>query len=816
MLELKNVTKNYKLNNGIVTALKGINITFRKSEFVSILGASGCGKTTLLNIVGGLDRYTNGDLLINGRSTKEYKDSDWDFYRNKTIGFVFQSYNLISHLSVLKNVEIALTLAGISKSERKQRAIEALKKVDLASQIHKKPNQLSGGQMQRVAIARALINNPQIILADEPTGALDSESGLQVMELLSKVAEDRLVIMVTHNSDLATKYSTRIVKLSDGEIIDDSMPYAYEPPLIVNSCNVPKKLIKNKVKNKVSMSPFTALSLSFHNLMSKKGRTFLTAFAGSIGIIGIALILALSVGVSSFIAGTERSSLSVYPIIVGKNNISLDSLTSMLSYQATELEEYPDSEEITTRKVIGGVLNNLAGMFTTNDLEAVKSYLDEGFDEDWGYIKYDYSAQFNIYCDYLGEEDYIKINPYTDSLKDSLKEIVKSFESYINMLSLWDELINNEVILHQQYELLGNSKWPTSKEEVIIVIDQYNQLSDYALFGLGLLSPNDLLKAMAGSEIATSRKFSVDELLSLQYRIMANSDYYHFDEDSSVWQKESFARSDKAFVDANSLNLKVVGVVRPKKGSSVSSITGVIGYTHELTEYIINKAKDSEVVNAQIESPKKNIITNATIKTDEYQAILAEMGLADLSKPSMIRIYANSFAKKELITDYLDSHKELKGKRITYTDTLGLLMSYINTVTKTVTYVLIGFSSISLIVSSIMIAIIIYTSVLERRKEIGILRSIGAKKIDITNVFLAESGIIGLSSGILGMLVTILIAVPANLILKSVLSVGGLVTVVWWHALILVGLSVVLSMISGFIPSRIAAKKDPVSALRTE
>ncbi len=815
MLQLKNVTKNYKLNNGIVTALKGINITFRKNEFVSILGASGCGKTTLLNIVGGLDRYTNGDLLINGRSTKEYKDSDWDFYRNQTIGFVFQSYNLISHLSVLKNVEIALTLAGISKSERKQRAIEALKKVDLGAHVHKKPNQLSGGQMQRVAIARALINNPQIILADEPTGALDSESGLQVMELLKKVAEDRLVIMVTHNSDLANQYSTRIVKLSDGEITDDTMPYSYEPPVVVNTCNVPKRLIKNKQKNKISMSPFTALSLSFHNLMSKKGRTFLTAFAGSIGIIGIALILALSVGVSSFISGTERSSLSVYPILVGKNNVSLDSLTSLLTLQESNLEKYPKSEEITTRKVIGGVLNNLAGMFTTNDLEQVKVYLEEGFEEDWGYIKYDYSAQFNIYGD-IGEEEYIKINPYTDSLKDSLKEFLQSFENYMSLLSLWDELIDNDFVLSQQYELLGASRWPTSKEEVIIVVDEYNQLSDYALFGLGLLSPNDLLKALAGSEVATSKKYSVDDLLAIEYKIMANSDYYHFNENINSWQKENFSRSDKEFVDANALGLKVVGVVRPKKGAAASSITGVIGYTHELTEYIINKAKDSQVIAAQIDSPKKNIITNASIKPDEYQEILEEMGLADLSKPSMIRIYANSFAKKELITNYLDSHKELTGKRITYTDTLGLLMSYINTITKTVTYVLIGFSSISLIVSSIMIAIIIYTSVLERRKEIGILRSIGAKKIDITTVFLAESGIIGLSSGILGMIITILVAVPANLILKSMLSVTGLVSVVWWHALILIGLSVILSMISGFIPSRIASKKDPVTALRTE
>lgn len=816
MLELRNVTKNYKLNNGMVTALKGVNVSFRKCEFVSVLGASGCGKTTLLNIIGGLDRYTNGDLLINGRSTKEYKDSDWDFYRNQTIGFVFQSYNLIAHLSVLKNVEMALTLAGISKSERKIRAVEALKKVDLESQIHKKPNQLSGGQMQRVAIARALVNNPQIILADEPTGALDAESGLQVMKLLKKVAEDRLVIMVTHNGDLANKYSTRIINLDDGEIINDSMPFTYIPPIIV-CCKETKKAKKAKKKTKkVSMSLVTAFSLSFHNLLNKKGRTLLTAFAGSIGIIGIALILALSVGVSSFISGTEKSSLSVYPIVISKTNVSLDALSSFLTYPTSDKPKYPNSEEITTRKVIGGLLNNLAGMFSSNDLEEVKKYLDEDFNEDFGYIKYTYSTPFNIYCNHLQAEEYIKVNPFTDTLADSFKDILKNFETYINMFSLWDELLDNDALLKQQYELLGASHWPTSKEEVIVVVDEYNQLNDYALFSLGLIPPSDLLKALSGSEIVTSKQFTVEELLNLEYRIMTNADYYNFDEVSQSWNQNSLTRSDIEFVNNNALKLKVVGVVRPKKGATVSSIAGVVGYTKELTEYMVNHANDSEVVLAQMASPKKNIITGQSLKSADYIELLEELGVADINKPSNIRIYANSFAKKDKITDFLNDYKEKTGKKIGYTDTLGLLMTYIKTVTNTVTYVLVGFSAISLVVSSIMIAIIIYTSVLERRKEIGVLRSIGAKKVDITNVFLAESGILGLSSGLLGILVTILVAVPANLILNATIKVTGLVTVVWYHALILIGLSVVLSMVAGFIPSQIAANKDPVTALRNE
>lgn len=815
MLQLRNVTKNYKLNNGIVTALKGLNVAFRHNEFVSVLGPSGCGKTTLLNIIGGLDRYTNGDLLINGRSTKDYKDSDWDFYRNKTIGFVFQSYNLIAHLSVLKNVEMALTLAGISKSERKSRAIEALKKMDLESQIYKKPNQLSGGQMQRVSIARALVNNPQIILADEPTGALDSESGLQVMKLLKKVAEDRLVIMVTHNAELANKYSTRIIKLNDGEIVDDSHPYQYQPPIVVPTGAMPKRLIKRK-KQKVSMSLFTAFSLSFHNLMNKKGRTFLTAFAGSIGIIGIALILALSVGVSSFIAGNERNSLSVYPIIISENSISLESLASFLEIPSSESEKFPNSEQITTRKVIGGLLNNLGDMFATNDLEKVKQYLDQNFEEDLGYIKYSYSTQFNIYSNYLQREEYVKVNPFTDTLADNFKDLIANFEGYLNMFSLWDELLDNDVLLKQQYELLGSSRWPTAKEEVIVVVDEYNQLNDYSLFSLGLIAPSDLLMALSGNEIVTNKQYTVDELLNLKYKIMTNADYYSYDQEADMWLQSNIGRADKAFVDGNSLELEVVGVVRPKKGATVSSLFGVVGYTRELTEYMVEHANNSPVVEAQMASPKKNIVSGARINSNEYISLLEEMGLADINKPSSIRIYANSFAKKDKITDFLGAYKEQTGKKIGYTDTLGLLMSYIKTVTNTVTYVLIGFSSISLIVSSIMIAIIIYTSVLERRKEIGVLRSIGAKKIDITNVFLAESGIIGLASGLLGIFATVMIAIPANLILKSLLRVSGLVSVVWWHALILVSLSLILSIIAGFIPAQIAANKDPVEALRNE
>ena len=944
MLKLIDITKEYVIEKDEekVLALNKVSIEFRKNEFVSILGPSGCGKTTLLNIIGGLDRYTSGDIQIDGVSTKDFDDVDWDTYRNRRIGFVFQSYNLIPHMNILKNVAMSLTLAGVEKEERKRRALEALDKVGLASQASKKPNQLSGGQMQRVAIARALVNNPEIILADEPTGALDSESGIQVMDLLKEVAEDRLVVMVTHNPSLAEEYSTRIVYLKDGEVVGDSMPYDSKDELKELECRLgenvveevveeverddvagelsekevveivekkteePKKkktfrerFLKYKKADKCAMKLSTAISLSWNNLLAKKGRTLLTSIAGSIGIIGIILVLSLSNGAAGYVRGLEESALSTYPLTIGKTNTDPSAILSMLMNNDEERPSNPDTDEIYTAKMLGKVVSQLSTLLAENDLVQLKKYIDENFDDSLATVKYNYGVSFNAFkedphnekllSDYMQKnpdatleeakaaaERYMKVSPYTDtmnsvldmlpdSIKDmdiggsSLNDMLKKFTtSGGSMLNSWAEMSSNQKLLESQYELVGNdSRWPTSATEVVVVVDKSNQLLDYQLFMLGLQSQDDVIKAIMDSHWA-EYKTSVEELLNLEYKVLADADYLEEDAEEKwvdtdgdgiadkTWTGHNHAEQNKKWIDSRDpVNVKVVGVIRPKEGVSVTSINGVVGYTPALTKLLIERASKNEAVvrmNALKEAADEEsddyykspinfdyLTTNGSqvkvlagdrisFSTDSNTnlAIMRKLGVANLEEPMSIEFYCSSFEAKEKIVAFIDQYNKETGSKVSYGDSLSTIMSFVNTMVNTITGVLVAFAAISLIVSTIMIAIIIYTSVLERRKEIGVLRSIGARKKDISRVFHAESAILGGYSGLIGVIISVGFSFAISAILKTIFKISGLMYISWWQCLLMFAISILLSMLAGFIPSRIAAKKDPAIALRSE
>lgn len=944
MLKLIDITKEYVIEKDEekVLALNKVSIEFRKNEFVSILGPSGCGKTTLLNIIGGLDRYTSGDIQIDGVSTKDYDDVDWDTYRNRRIGFVFQSYNLIPHMNILKNVAMSLTLAGVEKEERKRRALEALDKVGLASQASKKPNQLSGGQMQRVAIARALVNNPEIILADEPTGALDSESGIQVMDLLKEVAEDRLVVMVTHNPSLAEEYSTRIVYLKDGEVVGDSMPYDSKDELKELECRLgenvveevveeverddvagelsekevveivekkteePKKkktfrerFLKYKKADKCAMKLSTAISLSWNNLLAKKGRTLLTSIAGSIGIIGIILVLSLSNGAAGYVRGLEESALSTYPLTIGKTNTDPSAILSMLMNNDEERPSNPDTDEIYTAKMLGKVVSQLSTLLAENDLVQLKKYIDENFDDSLATVKYNYGVSFNAFkedphneklvSDYMQKnpdatleeakaaaERYMKVSPYTetmnsvldmlpDSIKDmdiggsSLNDMLKKFTtSGGSMLNSWAEMSSNQKLLESQYELVGNdSRWPTSATEVVVVVDKSNQLLDYQLFMLGLQSQDDVIKAIMDSHWA-EYKTSVEELLNLEYKVLADADYLEEDAEEKwvdtdgdgiadkTWTGHNHAEQNKKWIDSRDpVNVNVVGVIRPKEGVSVTSINGVVGYTPALTQLLIERASKNEAVvrmnalkaaaDEESDDYYKSPInfdystTNGSqvkvlagdrisFSTDSNTnlAIMRKLGVANLEEPMSIEFYCSSFEAKEKIVAFIDQYNKETGSKVSYGDSLSTIMSFVNTMVNTITGVLVAFAAISLIVSTIMIAIIIYTSVLERRKEIGVLRSIGARKKDISRVFLAESAILGGYSGLIGVIISVGFSFAISAILKTIFKISGLMYISWWQCLLMFAISILLSMLAGFIPSRIAAKKDPAIALRSE
>lgn len=852
MLELKNITKIYEVAGSKQKALNKINIKFRQNEFVSILGQSGSGKTTMLNIIGGLDKYTSGDLIINGISTKEYNDRDWDTYRNHRVGFVFQSYNLIPHQTALQNVELALTLSGIGKEERRKRAKAVLKKVGLERQMNKRPNQMSGGQMQRIAIARALVNDPDILLADEPTGALDSETSLQVMDLLSEIAKDKLVIMVTHNPELAVNYSTRIVKLLDGEITDDTNPFDGKEE---NAQVKPNK----KASKKTSMSFKTAFALSLNNLMTKKGRTILTAFAGSIGIIGIALILSLSHGIQNYITKTEEETLSSYPLIIQKESVDMSSMLETLTGNK-EAPEY-DDDKIHSVNIMGDMFTSMTQEMERNDLKSFKSFLESNETKIKEYtsdIQYGYNVTMNIYKNDL--ENITQVNPTQifDAIGMSTSGISNAYSGYLSNYDVFYELLDNDTLNKQQYDLV-DGHWPTKYNEVVLTVDEHNQISDYTLYSLGILNQDDLKEQfnnmIAGKEVSfENHSYTTKELLNVTFKLVLNTDYYK--KSNGLWINMSNDETYMKKVLKNAEEIKIVGIIKPNEEAVVgNSSFGLVGYTHALTEHLINKINEAEIVAEQLKNPEKNVFTgqefstnkNFDIKdmspeqlkyiqslsqaelaeymktvsetmTSSYEENLTKLGIADLDDPSSISIYPANFDSKEEITKIIADYNEGKSEedQITYTDIVGIMMSSVSTIVNVISSVLIAFVAISLIVSSIMIAIITYISVIERTKEIGILRAIGASKKDISRVFNAETLIEGLTAGVLGIAVTVLLNIPINIIIKNVVNISNIAKLPINGAIILIIISVLLTTIAGFIPAKIASKKDPVEALRTE
>jgi len=863
MLKLTNITKNYVAGDSTVTALRGVSIEFRRCEFVSILGPSGCGKTTLLNLIGGLDRYTAGDLEIAGRSTKEFSDKDWDAYRNHSVGFVFQSYNLIPHQSVLANVELALTLSGVSRAERRRRAAEALESVGLGDQLHKRPNQLSGGQMQRVAIARALVNDPEILLADEPTGALDSATSVQIMEILKKISRERLIIMVTHNPDLAAQYSTRIVRLLDGQITDDSDPYAGEA----------ERQEAARETKRTSMSFFTALSLSLNNLMTKKGRTFLTSFAGSIGIIGIALILSLSAGVEAYINRVEEDTLSSYPIQIEETTVDYTSMMNTLMSQNRETSSH-ELDRIYTNNVMTDVMNSVVAEVTTNNLEAFKTYLESRSDvaELVSDVKYSYSTTMNLYAADTSEK-VLRVHPNT-----TLREIFRTGGmGGMGGMDAWSELLDNPELLRKQYDVVAG-RMPEAFNEVVLIVDDRNEISDYALYALGLRDPEelrDVMRAlMRGEEVESEAySFSYYEILSLRYRLLLNTDYFEKTEDGWTDRSEDDEYLRARLADAQEIS--VVGILRPSADSNTGAVRGSIGYLPSLMTTLIERVNDSELVREQKAHADVDVFTGISFadpepvevtmkaveaylaalpeaertqytagiaqmqaagvpeerilamfhdalqppKTDAtYEGNLRRMGVSDLAKPSSIRIYPKDFEAKETLSELIRAYNASaeEADRIQYTDYIGLLLSSVTTVINAISYILIAFVAISLVVSSIMIGIITYISVLERTKEIGILRAIGASKRDISRVFNAETLTVGFVAGMLGIGITVVLDILASAILKHITDIGGLASLPVAGAVVLVLISMLLTYIAGLIPAKIAARKDPVVALRTE
>ena len=918
MLVLKNIVKDYISGDTTVRALKGIDINFRENEFVAILGPSGCGKTTLLNIIGGLDRYTSGDLFINGKSTKHFSDTDWDTYRNHSIGFVFQSYNLIQHQTVLSNVELALTLSGVSKKERRKRAIEALKKVGLENQIYKKPNQMSGGQMQRVAIARALINDPDILLADEPTGALDSETSVQIMELLKEISKDKLIIMVTHNPDLADTYANRIIKCLDGEVLDDSNPFIPDE----NDKKVEEEKAKNaKEKGKKSMSFGSAFSLSINNLRTKSGRTFLTAFAGSIGIIGIALVLALSNGIQVYIDRVQEDMLLSYPMMVEKQTMDLESIMTSFTGISNEMMESMDGSDADGKVYVNESFMQMVNAFiseaTSNNLDNFKKYIEdnrEEFDEVCNDIQYKYSTPLNIYKADTSE-GVVKVNPSTMMenmpMDESMAQMTSSMSSMMTTFSVWMELIGDEKLMDAQYDVIAG-RMPKNFDEVVLIVDGNNQINELVVYALGLKDQEEFTKnimsALASGESledTSIKEFSYDDILNMRFKMVLSADYFVKDKETGLWVDNSANEYFVKDLVEKGQEIKIVGILKPDENNTLSIGTGGIGYMRELMDVAINRTAEKEVVKQQLADTSKDVITglefiNLTVNDfdladvdlslidftyldytpflsmaegmdmsqvnmmdmgamfgfdnmselqrklmegflndEQVLAIkqayvdtinsqsslsntLTKLGYSTFESPSSINFYPKNFEAKERLNELVqyynnkvaeDGHEECQ---IKVSDYIGMLMSSLTTIIDIVTYVLVAFVAISLVVSSIMIGIITYISVLERTKEIGILRSIGASKKDIARVFNAETAIVGLGAGIIGILSTLLLEIPINLALKYLAHIPAAAALPPIGGVILVVISVALTLIAGLIPSRIAAKKDPVEALRTE
>ena len=986
MLVLKDIVKTYAAGDSTVQALKGVSIQFRENEFVSVLGPSGCGKTTLLNIIGGLDQYTTGDLVINGRSTKDYKDRDWDRYRNHSVGFVFQSYNLIPHQTVLSNVELALTLSGVSKTERRRRAKEALERVGLGDQLKKKPNQMSGGQMQRVAIARALVNDPDILLADEPTGALDTETSVQVMEILKEVARDRLVIMVTHNPELAEHYSSRIVRLLDGEIIGDTNPF--------DGREQAKPAQDAKREKKQAMSFFTAVSLSLNNLMTKKGRTFLTAFAGSIGIIGIALILSISTGVNNYINRVQEDTLSSYPITLQAETVDLTSRMTSLMGARRQAENAHERDAVYTNPIMYEMMNGLYSQEKQkNDLGAFKAFLDrelagEGAEttlkENLSAVRYSYDLDLNVFTEdpdgkviksdftALWNALFANMTGGQDAATSEAGSMINIFSSFSGSgLQIWEELLPGEdgellnPVYYEQYDVLAGS-WPSKENELVLIVNERNEVSDLVLYSLGLKRTDQMYDTMiaifSGKKVDTSNleSWSYEEILGKRFSLAAASELYQQTADGS-WVDISAEELGLKSLFENGTQLTICGILRQKEDAVSGMLSGAIAYPYALKEKLIRAGEESALVRAQLEDPgtdvlsglpflseaglelsdeekaeavkqyfgkitnarKAEIITawlsqpteeavNAAVEqqmqgmtretveemvserypeyanmlpnmddetlfsyvaqgiaelvkaayaqqtqaelgsyttdqlaamfdaqpftTTDYAALydaympvsysdasyeenLKKLGYVDMAQPSSISLYAATFAAKDEISRIIEEYNAGVGEeeQIHYTDYVALMMSSITTIINAISYVLIAFVAISLVVSSIMIGIITYISVLERTKEIGILRSIGASKKDISRVFNAETLIVGLCAGVIGIVVTLLLCLPINAIIHSLTGIGSLnAELPVAGAVILIIISVILTMLAGLIPSRLAAKKDPVIALRTE
>ena len=867
MLKLTNIVKDYDVASNPVHALKGVSIEFRPSEFVAILGQSGCGKTTLLNIIGGLDRYTSGDLIIRGKSTKHFRNRDWDTYRNHSVGFVFQSYNLIPHQSVLATVELALTLSGVKKAERRRRSIEALEKVGLGDQLHKRPNQLSGGQMQRVAIARALVNDPEILLADEPTGALDSETSVQVMDLLKEIAKDRLVIMVTHNPELAETYATRIVRLLDGNIISDSAPYHSEQEEV--------KAAPEKEKH-ASMSALTAFSLSLSNLMTKKGRAIMTAFAGSIGIVGIALILSISTGINNYIESVERDTLSSYPLTLEAQTMDMSGMLGAMNDPLSV--ENPKEDAIYSANVMSGMMDIMFSSATTNNLTEFKHFIesgDSGLEELTSEIRYLYSTPLNVYKADTSDGVY-QVNPGSVFSSMGLESNMMT-----SNMDVWSQLPADKDLLESQCEILSG-RMPSAWNEVVLIVDENNRVTDYTLYTLGILDMSALQEALQHKlqgeewEIDTTiREFSYDDFLGLTFKILPSSDYYQ--EVGGVWKDMS---EDDLYLTAKlqaAEEIEIVGILRPRPDSTANSGGGIIGYTADLMTHMIDVVNGSNVVKAQKASPETDIFTGLPFTNDEaetkvytmaeiqamlpsmspdmqaqitgaiaqmqqsgmpeeqiaailsqrliggtskstYDQNLALLGVSDLDKPSAINLYPIDFEAKDKIADIISDYNKGKDEenQIIYTDYVGLMMSSITTIINAISYILISFVAISLVVSSIMIGIITNISVLERTKEIGILRAVGASKGDVSRVFNAETIIEGLAAGLVGIGLTQLMIIPINLLINNVFQLNAKAYLHPTAAVILVCISVFLTFIAGLIPAKSAARKDPVVALRSE
>ena len=916
MLVLKNIVKDYITGDTTVRALKGIDINFRESEFVAVLGPSGCGKTTLLNIIGGLDRYTSGDLQINGKSTKHFNDGDWDTYRNHSIGFVFQSYNLIQHQTVLSNVELALTLSGVSKKERRRRAIEALKKVGLENQIHKKPTQMSGGQMQRVAIARALINDPDILLADEPTGALDTETSVQIMELLKEISKDKLIIMVTHNPDLAETYSNRIIRCLDGEVISDSNPFE---PDEKDKANEKVRLESTKEKGKKSMSFASAFSLSINNLRTKSARTFLTAFAGSIGIIGIALVLALSNGIQVYIDRIQEDMLLSYPMTVEKQTFDLESVMTSFTGMTTEMVEGLENQEegkVYVNESLMQMVNAFISESTSNNLDNFKKYIEdnqEEFDKVCNYVQYKYSTDLNIYRADT-ENGLIKVNPSTMMENMPMMEGMGDMASQMTSMmpvNAWIELIGDDNLMDAQYDVIAG-KMPEKFNEVVLIVDGNNMINELVVYALGLKDQEEftknIMQALASGESLENEaitEYSYDEILDMKFKMVLSADYFVKDKKTGLWSDNS--ANDyfvKKLVDEGT-ELEIVGILKPDENNTLSLGTGGIGYMRDLMDYAIEETATREVVKEQLADKSKDVLTGlefSHLTVNDFDLKDVDLGLIDFNyldytpfmsmaegmdmsevnlmdmgamfgfddmtelqkklmegflteeqvlaikqayvdtltaksslsgtldklgystfeTPSIICFYPKSFEAKERLNELInyyneqvtaDGHEEAQ---IKVSDYIGMLMSSLTTIIDVVTYVLVCFVAISLVVSSVMIGIITYISVLERTKEIGILRSIGASKKDIARVFNAETAVIGLGAGVIGILSTLLLEIPINLLLKYAAHIPAAAALPPVAAIVLVIISVSLTLIAGLIPSRIAAKKDPVEALRTE